>query len=342
MDKTAYPTDAQISACLRASYGLAVEAIAPLPPGYDSYARVYRVQAGGRRCFLKVKAGVVDEMSVLLPRFLHDQGLESVVAPLPTITGKPWGTVGGCTLILYSFIDGVSGGRGLTDAQWTAFGALLRQIHEAPLPPDLLRRLSQETFIPHPRWMAVIQRLQAGLDAWATDHPAERRLIAFWQDHRREVAAVIAGAEGLGRRLRDRSPAPAMALCHADIHTHNLLVDGQGRLFVVDWDEAVRAPRERDLQFVTVGPFLQDTRQEALFFDGYGRGYGPADIDPLIMAYYRYSRTMEDLSAFAESALLLDVDDAVKLDSVEWFERILADARRLPPIDAPPGGGIGG
>jgi spectinomycin phosphotransferase len=42
-------------------------------------------------------------------------------------------------------------------------------------------------------------------------------------------------------------------LCHADLHTWNVLVDGDGRLWLVDWDEAILAPRERDLMFLVGG-----------------------------------------------------------------------------------------
>jgi Ser/Thr protein kinase RdoA (MazF antagonist) len=42
-------------------------------------------------------------------------------------------------------------------------------------------------------------------------------------------------------------------LCHADLHTWNVLVDSVGDLWIADWDEAVLAPRERDLMFVVGG-----------------------------------------------------------------------------------------
>ncbi len=328
---TSRPADEQIIACLQESYGLAVAEIEYLPLGYDSYAGVYRVQADGQRYFLKVKADAADELSALLPRYLKENGIESVVAPLPTLTQQPWGQVDHFTLILYPFIDGISGDEaGLSDEQWTAFGAFLKQLHATRLPPDLLQRVPQETFVPHPHWMAVIRRLQADIGSRVYDHPIERRLAAYWQDHRHAITAVVDRAERLGRRLQSQSPAPALVLCHADIHTANLLLDGQGRLHVVDWDQPILAPRELDLMFVTVGAFVKDKRLEELFF----RGYGPTDIDPLTMAFYRCERAMEDLAGFAERALLMDVDDAAKQDSVEWFVRILTEARHLPPVES--------
>ncbi|RPI93230.1 MAG: hypothetical protein EHM39_12995, partial [Chloroflexi bacterium] len=107
-------------------------------------------------------------------------------------------------------------------------------------------------------------------------------------------------------------------VCHADIHTGNLLVDTQGKLFIVDWDQPVFAPRERDLMFVTVGDFMTDEREESLFFQGYGQ----AEIHPLILAYYRYERVMEDLAEFAAQVFLIDSNDETRQDSVEWFMRM--------------------
>jgi spectinomycin phosphotransferase len=306
--------DEKTIACLQADYGLAVTGLEFLPLGYDSNAGVYRVRANGQDYFLKVKSDPVSELSVLLPRYLQDQGMEQVVAPLPTITQNPWGRVDHFTLILYPFIDGQSGWDvGLSDGQWRMFGAALKRLHTTHLPPELWNQMPKETFIPHPGWMATIRQLQATVVNRSYDNPFEQQLAAFWKDHHHEIGTIIDRAEQLGRRLQSKSYA--CVVCHADIHTANLLVDGQDQFFIVDWDQPVLAPKERDLMFVTVGGFATEERTEGLFFEGYGR----AEIDPLVMAYYRYERVMEDLAAFAERVFAADASDETKQDSVAWF-----------------------
>lgn len=77
--------DEKIIACLSESYGIAVSRIEFLRLGNDSSAWVYRVIASdGKDYFLKVRRGRVDAPSVIIPRFLIEQGIEQVVAAIPT------------------------------------------------------------------------------------------------------------------------------------------------------------------------------------------------------------------------------------------------------------------
>ena len=42
-------------------------------------------------------------------------------------------------------------------------------------------------------------------------------------------------------------------LCHSDIHGGNILIADTGELYVVDWDDPILAPKERDLMFIGGG-----------------------------------------------------------------------------------------
>ncbi len=305
--------DEKIFACLKNSYALDVTALEFLPLGYDSYAGVYRVQANEQTYFLKVKGDTVDELSVRLPRYLKEQGIEQIVAPLPTMRQEPWSQIDHFTLILYPFIDGQNGVTvGLSGSQWIEFGAVLKKLHAMRLPPNLLNRMPKETFIPHPKWNAVVRQLQATVGTRAYDNPVERQFAMFWEDKAQEIGRIVDRAEQLGRMLQAK-PLD-FVVCHADIHTGNLLLDSHDKLFVVDWDQPILAPRERDLMFVMVGGFAPGPREKTLFF----RGYGKTDVDRLALAYYAYERAMEDLGGFGEHVLLMDTGDEAKQESVKW------------------------
>ena len=295
--------DDRLCAYVRDRYALAVAELTFLPIGHDAAAWVYRLRgADGETYFLKVRLAVTNEPSLAVPRYLHDHGVTRVVAPLPTATGPLWADVGDYALILYPFVSGASGReRGMTDRQWVDYGALLRQVHDTPVDPDLARRMRRESFVPD--GAEAIRRLDAHLGTRTFDDPIEAALAAFWREHRREIQTLLPRAEALGRRLQ--AAAPPLVLCHADIHTANLLVDDDGRVWFVDWDETMLAPRERDLMFALGGGISAEwvgPREEALFLQGY-QGRGAIPIDTLGLAYYRHAWAVSDIGAWGEQVV---------------------------------------
>jgi spectinomycin phosphotransferase len=92
-------------------------------------------------------------------------------------------------------------------------------------------------------------------------------------------------------------------LCHADIHTNNVLLDAGGTVWIVDWDDTVLAPKERDLMFVVGGGLnrtLVGPREEELFL----QGYGATTLDPLALTYYRYALAVRDIGEYSEQVFL--------------------------------------
>ena len=102
--------DEQIVACLREQYGLSIVEVEFLPLGADANTAVYRVVAADQTpYFLKLRSGVFDELSVTLPRFLHDQGIPQIIAPLAALSGQLWGNLDGFKVLLSPFINGQNG-----------------------------------------------------------------------------------------------------------------------------------------------------------------------------------------------------------------------------------------
>jgi spectinomycin phosphotransferase len=293
----AYLSSELLRNCLHDRYGLAVAELRFLPLGSDSSAWVYRVRTSDAcEFFLKIRVGAVSEAGLHVPRYLCDQGIMGVVAPLPTNTGALWTTIAGTSLILYPFISGRAGmERGLSDQQWVAFGAILAQIHATTLTPRLLQTMRRESFVPD--GAAAVTRLAAHISAETFDDPAARAFASYWQARREDIRTLLVRAEGLGRRLA-RQGLPNV-VCHTDIHTNNVLLAADQQVWIVDWDETMLAPRERDLMFVIGGGLRQGLvapREEELFF----QGYGATTIDALALAYYRYARALSDMGDVGE------------------------------------------
>ena len=124
----------QLRACLQDQYELYPVTLEFLPIGKDYNAGVYRVvNEQGRASLLKVTSRSLDVASCLVPHYLRNQGITSVVAPIPTRSGALWTKIGDWTAIVYPFIDGDTSLTGMTDAQWKEVGTTFKQIHQVRL-----------------------------------------------------------------------------------------------------------------------------------------------------------------------------------------------------------------
>jgi spectinomycin phosphotransferase len=116
--------------------------------------------------------------------------------------------------------------RGMAPPQWVAYGAILRQIHTTTIAADLALLMRRETFVPV--GAASVCAVEAHIGERNFADPAEQDLATIWRERRDAIHTLVARAEELGRRLARREPP--FVLCHADIHTNNVMLDGDGRI----------------------------------------------------------------------------------------------------------------
>lgn len=263
--------DEKIFTCLQDAYGIAVAQITFLPLGADRNTAVYRVVADdGTPYFLKLRMGVFDETSVALPRFLRDQGIKQIIAPLPTRTGQLRARLDDFKAILYPFVDGRDGyAIALSEQQWTEFGAALKRIHTLDVPSTLADYIRRETYSPH--WRETVKTFLGRLDD-VIDDPVAVKVAALLKAKRDEILFLVERAETLAHALQIQPPE--FVLCHSDVHAANILIDADGAFYIVDWDDPILAPKERDLMFIGGAQgFISHGAQEeeTLFYRGYGQ-----------------------------------------------------------------------
>jgi spectinomycin phosphotransferase len=285
--------DDKIITCLLTEYALRASQIAFLPLGADQNTVVYRVITDDETpYFLKLRRGVFDETSVALPGFLHDQGIRHIIAPLTTQAGQLWASLDDYTVIVYPFINGRDGyDVDLSDRHWIEFGAALKRIHTANVPSSITSLIPRESY--SAQWRDLVRMFLARIDAETFDDPVAAQTAEFLQSKRDEILALVERTERLAEKLQAQ-PLDGV-VCHSDLHAGNIFMDGDGALYIVDWDNPIIAPKERDLMFAGGGQFgnaRTAREEEALFY----RGYGPTSIDPVALAYYRYERIVEDIA----------------------------------------------
>jgi spectinomycin phosphotransferase len=296
-------------------YGLHTAQLTFLPLGADVNTAVYRLEAEEETAyFLKLRKGAFNEITVTLPRFLKAQGMQHIIAPLETKNQQLWGSLEAYKMILYPFVQGEDGYQvRLSDQQWIELGAALKRLHTVQVPPAFRLLIRREDYSPH--WRNLVKAFQAQAEQVTFDDPTAVKLAAFMQARQVEINHMVQRAESLSLALQARSLE--FVLCHSDIHPGNLLISADDAFYIVDWDDPILAPKERDLMFfgAGMGKDVPGGREEMLFFEGYGQ----AAVDRMALVYYRYERIIQDIAEFCKLLFLSVEGGEDREQSYEYF-----------------------
>ena len=320
----------ELAAALGGGFGIMASAFR-FVAGYDQRAAAYEATATDGRWFAKVRFGGFADAPLEVPRALLDAGVTNVLAPIRTGNGRLYHPMTGDRgMVVSPFVAGRSAMEtGLTQAQWRRFGHALRAVHDSDLPERLAARLPEETFS-LPCAPAVREALTLAPRPPVAS-VAGARLAAGIAERTDRILAMVERAEGLAAELRLRSFD--RVLCHADIHAANLLVADDGRIYLVDWDGPMLAPRERDLLFVIGSRIARDVQphEEGWFFEGYGEA--PVDRDAIV--YYRYERALEDIGAIGDSVFRnAAFSEESRSAEVRIFEGLFAPGGMLETVES--------
>lgn len=293
-------SDQVIINCLNANYGIEVAVLTFLPLGADMNASVYKAQTHDQTCyFVKLKRGHHHDIGIEIVELLHDAVINEIIPPIKTIFGRPTQQIEDFTLIVYPFVNGQDGfSIDLTNSQWVKLGDALRQVHEIDVPPSIQNRIRREVY--SPKWREVVRSLYTHIEAEPSGDAVAFKLLKFMQENILLIRRLVDRAEQLGQKLQDQSHK--FVLCHSDIHGGNVLIAGNGNIYIVDWDDPIMAPKERDLMFIGggVANVWNNTHEKELFYTG----YGTTEVNPTILAYYRHERIVEDIAEYGNALLL--------------------------------------
>ncbi len=270
-----------IQQLLASEYGLKVSKLEKLPLGADINASVYKAD----EYFVKVKKGHDHDISLEVAELLQQTGFTHVISPIKTKKGLAFATIGDCTLIVYPFIKGQDAFlRKLTQEQWFLLGKALKAVHMIQVPEELQKRIRRETY--SDTWRKIVREMFT-----------QDNVPTFMLERKEILLRLVDRAEKLALT---RKPAP-FVLCHSDIHGGNVLLDEHNHVYIVDWDEPIMAPKERDLMFIGggVANVWNKPDEETWFY----KGYGLSQVNHDLVSYYRSERIVEDVAVYYQEYL---------------------------------------
>ena len=279
MIESQFPSLKDIVDCLKNHYSIEVKSITPLSDGADMNAATYKAQTHDKSYFVKLKR---DHENTTILDLLHSAGVQNIILPIHSMHIENY------SLTIFPFIEGVNGfTKRLTDDQWIMLGKTLRQIHDIEVPSSV--PINRETF--SPKWRQIVRSLPTEPhDNLSSD------FLNFMKERQSVIQRLIHRAEQLSHTIKNQK----LVLCHSDIHGGNVLLT-HNNIYIVDWDEPIMAPKERDLMFIGggVANVWNEPQEEILFY----KGYGSTDIDIPLLTYYRHERIVQDIAEFGQALL---------------------------------------
>lgn len=293
-------SDQLIMSCLNTDYGIEVASLTLLPLGADMNASVYKAQTQELTSyFVKLKRGHDHDVGVMILELVHDAVGQQIIPPIKTIHGRLTQCIEDFTLSVYPFIEGQNGfTRNLTDDQWFKLGKALRQVHEIDVPLSIQNQVRREVY--SPKWREAVRTLYNHIETKPDGDEIALKLLKFMEEHAPAIHQLVDRSEQLGQKLQGQSPK--FVLCHSDIHGGNVLIGENNSIYMVDWDDPIMAPKERDLMFIGggVANVWNKPHEEKLFY----KGYGKTEVNLTILAYYRHERIVEDIALYGHELLL--------------------------------------
>ena len=318
-----------LAAWVLRDFGLAAHSVEEVNHGADDAAQLWRVVSDVGAAYAVKLSGGGTAAGLVVSMQLANGGVDGIPSPILTRDERLFSERDGRRL---SVVPWVSNHRaldgGMHAGHWAAFGSVLAQVHAAEVTDELIRILPREDHTHEGPALAVVdlnRRLGVAetdrTEVGVPDDELADELMYRWRVASGRVSTLVTRADRLGQELRRSTARPVV--CHGDPHLGNLLLDAPKRVWLIDWDDVVLAPRERDLMFVVDGvlAFAPVTAQErAWFFDG----YGAVDLDARRLAYYQCVRALLDLVDPAAAVIDGRRPRSERVDALEIVEGVLS------------------
>ena len=308
-------TEQQIISLLKVHYGVDILATQPLTGSADANALVYKAETSSNAFFVKFKYGHQHEVNFSVINLLHELGIKEVIFPILSCEGKLFQQLDDFKIIVYPFIQAPNGfTQDLSKENWKQLGNALRKVHETSVPTSIQQHLKKESY--SAKWRELVKSFYNRIEPEISDDKITIDFKTFFKKNINVISQVVNTAEKLSKTIQP--DLDKYVLCHSDIHAGNILVSSQEFIYIIDWDEPMLAPKERDLMFIGggVGNVWNKLQEIPYFYEGYGK----VNIDITMLSYYRYERIVVDIAEFGQDLLSHDQSNESRLEMLKHFK----------------------
>lgn len=289
-------------------YGISIKKLSFFPVGEVSYSYIVEVEDGSKY-FVKLyppsrivnkNASKLDSSHSIAYQLYHKENITQVTYPIKTQKGEFNSNFEDSKLVLWSFIDGKMATE--KHRQSVEFlqklGSLLGNIH------NLTENLNLDSVSKFDFNLGFKKELLLSIkEATSYTNSSDKHYLKLQKlinQYKNSILESLVYLEEISSKLKERHDI-RYVLCHSDPIIHNIIVDNDGELHLVDWDGAILAPFEQDIWF-----YLNDENFE-VFFRKYTDNRNVKTIDEDIVVFLFYERILADLTDWIHRILFEEI-----------------------------------
>lgn len=305
----------ELKKTIQDQYSLLIKNLTFIPKGEVSWGYIVE-DADSVRYFFKIhKYKKLSSARFNLLDDLHKKtGIINIIYPLATKHNKLETEVLGYPSVLFNYIEGKTAHEiKPTDKQYERLGSLLAQLHQAV---KTINYPVRENFdIPaNDDFLKVIEHLKE-----TPNNPNKHRKEAFdllkpLQDRLLEELKNLRDLQ-----LKARASDIEFVLCHGEPSPGNIMLDNHGEVYLIDWDEPIVAPKEKDLLFFknTMDPVLK----------GYSKHSADTTINPDLQSFYSLLWNINEIADWGERILFSESSEDELKHSISQLKDFLDYSR---------------
>jgi spectinomycin phosphotransferase len=296
-----------LQTALHKAYDLTFDTLTFVPKGETSWGYIVDI-TDGHRYFLKIFGSALMDVSGLSLTYhlARDCQIETVTAPLATQFGDVVLPLPPYQAALFPYIDGQTlSGKQPTSRVARCIGQSLARIHACQDARAHCPRVEQFTITIHDRLLATLHAVADEAQVFEGYKGAVRALLA---PRVPKLIEQLDAFHQLQQKLRRRKLD--LVVCHGDPTPGNIIVVSDGQIALIDWDDVLLAPKEKDLMF-----FLDDDSRDVIA--GYESVAGTIQLDQDVLRFYQYQWTLGAITTFSSRIIFENTSDAQNRHDLE-------------------------
>src|SRR2546422_2800124 len=225
-------------------------------------------------------------------------GIVNIAHPIPNSHGQMRIQIRDFQIALFDWISGETAQEHkLTDTQLGRLGELLAKIHQSKTIIGEYSVRENFAILFKDRLVAILSDMS---EMTGDSSKYKTKLELFLGPHRQEFKQELETQEKLQRKVK--TMRLDFVNCHGEPSPGNILSSNDGEIHLLDWDEPIFAPKEKDLLFFkdNVEPVMK----------GYSLFSKDSTIDRDVMEFYGHMWNLGEIAYYGSKILFENHSDA--------------------------------